>query len=150
MTLPVLGGISGSNSTISNMGRQASLEPGCPVRACRGCSRLAAGARGTGIHRRCSIRCLGRGPLQLRDCPQPRRVRKPKSFAGFVNSRLLNDQSIVRATTQFSTLAAPARLSTFASSASVAPVVMTSSTTATRAPFKSVLQANAPCTLLAR
>ena len=44
----------------------------------------------------------------------------------------------VRATTQFSTRAAPARLSVPANSASDAPVVITSSTTATRSWFVSV------------
>src|SRR5438105_6573897 len=53
----------------------------------------------------------------------------------------------VRATTQFTTREAPARLSVRASSSSVAPVVMTSSTTATVAPTSGRLQRKAPRTL---
>src|SRR5687768_9505816 len=57
------------------------------------------------------------------------------------------DGGRVRATTQFTTRAAPARFSVRAISSSVAPVVMTSSTTATVAPASAVRQRNAPRTL---
>lgn len=50
----------------------------------------------------------------------------------------------VRAMTQALTVVAPAWRTTAASSCSVAPVVMTSSTSATRIPFRGVAQANAP------
>src|SRR5205823_1999344 len=56
----------------------------------------------------------------------------------------------VLATTQFSTRAAPAALSVRANSASVAPVVMTSSTTATFIPFRSTVHVKAPRMLVAR
>src|SRR5439155_16102150 len=56
----------------------------------------------------------------------------------------------VRATTQFSTRTAPARLSVLASSASEAPVVMTSSITATVNPLRSSSHAKAPRTFFAR
>ena len=56
----------------------------------------------------------------------------------------------VRATTQHSTRAAPARRSVRAASASVAPVVITSSTSAMRAPRTAARTANAPRTLRRR
>src|SRR3954464_4366266 len=56
----------------------------------------------------------------------------------------------VRATTQLTTRAAPAAFSTPAISSSVAPVVITSSTTATLAPCSMRVQRNAPRTLRAR
>jgi len=60
------------------------------------------------------------------------------------NKRQLARGGRVRATTQFSTRLAPARLSVVASSASDAPVVMTSSITATASPDRGASQANAP------
>src|SRR5690606_7454931 len=56
----------------------------------------------------------------------------------------------VRATTRLTTREAPARLSAPASASSVAPVVMTSSTIATRSPCRRVEQAKAPRTFLSR
>src|SRR5207245_8569335 len=71
--------------------------------------------------------------------------------AGLRGYRRLPDQrGTVRAITRFSTLVAPARLSTRASSFKVAPVVMTSSNTATAAPERSSLHRNAPRTFFAR
>src|SRR5262245_1535435 len=60
------------------------------------------------------------------------------------------DGGSVRATTQFTTRAAPARLRVCAISSRVAPVVMTSSTTATVAPPSGLRQEKAPRTLLRR
>src|SRR6266853_1010043 len=56
--------------------------------------------------------------------------------------RVLDQRKTVRAITRFSTLVAPARLSARASSFKVAPVVMTSSSTATLAPERSSLPAH--------
>src|ERR1019366_2248624 len=56
----------------------------------------------------------------------------------------------VRATTQFSTLAAPDAFRVLAASAREAPVVMTSSTTAMVRPERSSSHANAPRTFFAR
>src|SRR5580765_3296522 len=83
--------------------------------------------------------------------------REPDDVAGVGRDLRLHEDDVehqaggsVRATTQFTTLAAPARFSVSASSSRVAPVVMTSSTTATVAPVSARLQPNAPRTLRRR
>src|SRR5581483_4903716 len=60
------------------------------------------------------------------------------------------DAGAVRATTQFTTRAAPACFSVAASSSSVLPVVITSSTTAMLAPPSGRVARNAPRTFFAR
>ncbi len=87
--------------------------------------------------------------------PQWRRVGTsvhimPRQTTPKLPPRLRDQRRTVRAITRFSTRVAPARLSTRASSFRVAPVVMTSSSTATLAPERSTLHRNAPRTFFAR